>query len=338
MPYKKHIFSLCGCISIIVILTTCLTLLLKPSHHRGSQGKPNGIFEPCYKTINDIENEILFWTGLYSPTNYTSKNYLYNDWYICKSNVDKKLSFNLSHNQFTGWDSEQWINYQKSTPQKTNITHKPHRVGTIRIKKNIDWTSFMTPVKRQGLSCSSSYAMVATELSEWYYQMVSGVKSDPLSVQQILECSNYEWHPKAKKKRELQQLLATPRGCYGGDIANALNWIQQNDGLQLEEDYNNYKVCVNGNPNQANTNPGIIFNYTNTDDNDLIFNLQSGPVGAYIDASSPEFMSYSGGIFDGTCDSEKLDHAILVVGYDSKSFIIKNSWGTSWGTFQFNQI
>mmetsp|Transcript_8208 Transcript_8208/g.4342 ORF Transcript_8208/g.4342 Transcript_8208/m.4342 type:complete len:80 (+) Transcript_8208:626-865(+) len=46
-------------------------------------------------------------------------------------------------------------------------------------------------------------------------------------------------------------------------------------------------------------------------------------------------MYYTGGILDGDCSGEYLDHDIGCVGYGEengvKFFILRNSWGTSWG-------
>lgn len=59
------------------------------------------------------------------------------------------------------------------------------------------------------------------------------------------------------------------------------------------------------------------------------------PVAVSVDASGSSFQFYSSGVFTGECGSA-LDHGVTVVGYGSekgevKYWIVKNSWGTSWG-------
>ena len=59
----------------------------------------------------------------------------------------------------------------------------------------------------------------------------------------------------------------------------------------------------------------------------------NGPVAVAIDASDT-FMSYASGVYSGSdCSSRKykVNHAVLVTGYDDDYWIVKNSWGTSWG-------
>ena len=58
----------------------------------------------------------------------------------------------------------------------------------------------------------------------------------------------------------------------------------------------------------------------------------NGPVSVAIDASNA-WSFYDGGIFSGDCSSDPDDatHAVLVTGYDSNYWIVKNSWGTGWG-------
>jgi cathepsin L len=50
-------------------------------------------------------------------------------------------------------------------------------------------------------------------------------------------------------------------------------------------------------------------------------------------AQSTQFMSYKSGIIGlSQCPATRVDHAVVVVGYDAnKNWKILNSWGTSWG-------
>ena len=61
-----------------------------------------------------------------------------------------------------------------------------------------------------------------------------------------------------------------------------------------------------------------------------------GPISVAIDAED-DFQFYKSGIFSSeSCSNTQLDHAVTAVGIGMTSdgrkyYIIKNSWGTSWG-------
>merc|ERR1711865_62733 len=62
---------------------------------------------------------------------------------------------------------------------------------------------------------------------------------------------------------------------------------------------------------------------------------KNGPLSICVNAES--WNSYNGGVSTGSCSGayNKLDHCVQLVGYDTTAatpyWIVKNSWGTSWG-------
>jgi C1A family cysteine protease len=65
--------------------------------------------------------------------------------------------------------------------------------------------------------------------------------------------------------------------------------------------------------------------------------LTIGPVSVGLYASS-KFQFYSSGTFVDKRCNQMADHAVLLVGYgvdqmNQDYYILKNSWGTSWGLF-----
>jgi C1A family cysteine protease len=81
--------------------------------------------------------------------------------------------------------------------------------------------------------------------------------------------------------------------------------------------------------------------YQNLTSSQIIFYINNGPIAAGMYANSG-IQAYKSGIYSG-CPSNSykyLDHAIVLVGYNTTGnyYIIKNSWGTSWGQSGYGYV
>jgi len=120
----------------------------------------------------------------------------------------------------------------------------------------------------------------------------------------------------------------------------AFDYIQKH-GLTTEASYP-YSSGKDGN-NPPGKCPSYKAEYTITkhyavkenDEQALMRAVVSQPVAVAIDASSREFMAYSGGVFD-SCGTN-VDHAVQLVGYGTDKatgkdyWLVRNSWGSDWG-------
>ena len=64
---------------------------------------------------------------------------------------------------------------------------------------------------------------------------------------------------------------------------------------------------------------------------------QNGPVIAGMKVFEDMYY-YSGGIYQHVAGELRGHHAVAVIGYHEKYWIIKNSWGTGWGEQGFMRI
>jgi C1A family cysteine protease len=71
--------------------------------------------------------------------------------------------------------------------------------------------------------------------------------------------------------------------------------------------------------------------------------LKIQPLSVGVAADKEDFKFYSSGIISSSRCGTRLNHAVLLIGYGEDSsgipfWIIKNSWGTSWGESGYARI
>jgi len=196
------------------------------------------------------------------------------------------------------------------------------------LPKSFNWVSkgAVTSVKDQG-NCGSCWAFGAVGTMEGQYFLKKG-KLENLSEQNLVDCDH-----------ECQLFGSTKicdEGCDGGMEPNAFQYVIKNNGINLLKDYPYTAKVGKCKFDSAKAVKGWhSWKYVTVKAEDDLrqYLYDNGPVSIGVHAE--EWFHYSGGIFNSACQTAN-DHAVLLTGWgeDSKGtpyWIIKNSWGTSWG-------
>ncbi|KAJ9533329.1 hypothetical protein QJQ45_026433 [Haematococcus lacustris] len=205
---------------------------------------------------------------------------------------------------------------------------------------SVDWRALgkVTSVKDQG-NCGACWAYAAAAAIESAYLIarpsVSAADVD-MSEQQLVSCvnvANGNW---------------TSRGCDGGWSDEAINY-SVSAPLLTEARYPNTPGAPRCRANLVRTSPAGTFVRLATgasrvppgSELSLMQAVALQPVVVYFSVS-PEFVFHAGGLYTGGGCTNLVNHAMLLVGYNVSGpqpyWIVKNSWGDTWGRDGYSLI
>jgi C1A family cysteine protease len=225
-------------------------------------------------------------------------------------------SLTLALNHFADLTSEEFGAIYTGTIASVNqgpfAAYEPRDLPT-----SVDWRTkgAVTPVKNQG-TCGSCWTFSTTGSLEGLY-FIDNNNLVSFSEQNLVDC------------------VKADQGCNGGLMSDALAYAAAN-GIETEADYPYAGVdqkckfeaskATKVNSAYANVTAGSL--------DALKTAVAAQPVSIAVQANQISWQFYAGGVIKKLC-GDKLDHGVLAVGYNTingdEAWIVKNSWGASWG-------
>jgi len=219
----------------------------------------------------------------------------------------------LSKEEFKAWHSLQVPVKESPAPQ--------YSAAEVRdaLSTSVDWRSkgAVTQVKNQA-QCGSCWAFSSTGGIEgqWF---LAGNKLTSVSEQELVSCDKID------------------SGCNGGLMDNAYQWLVSNKKGQIVTEaaypYTSGGGVSGSCKNVASMSVGATItghkDITHSEAQMAAYVQKSGPLPIAVDASS-HWQTYTGGVVS-SCTGKSLDHGVMIVGYTPQYWIVKNSWGGSWG-------
>jgi len=194
-------------------------------------------------------------------------------------------------------------------------TRKTKREVTKRsTPTEYSWYSYTTDIKDQG-QCGSCWAFAGVAIVETLNKAYGGDLRQ-MSEQEIVDCNS------------------SGSECNGGWYTTVWDYVKSSNRLAYKSSYD-YQG-VKGSCSSGSTTNALQYSLNSYDGSggsteaDLVSDLYSyGPVAIAVRCST-NFYSYSSGVFNEDVASS-VDHAVVAIGYASNYFLVRNSWGTSWG-------
>ena len=235
-----------------------------------------------------------------------------------------QVNYKVGHNKFSTWTESEMA---KLTGYKKFSSHEVRQYAHNYSNANpasVNWVTAggVTPVKDQG-QCGSCWAFSSTGGLEGAHFVKSGNLLS-FSEQQLVDCAGLRYGN---------------FGCNGGLQQYAFNYYK-NFYAESEAAYPYTGVDGSCAYNANNTTGVNVTSWAWVPPQsavDMQTALVQQPLSISIQANQLCFQMYSSGVFDNAKCGTNLDHAVLAAGYGTDSasglayWLVKNSWGTSWG-------
>jgi C1A family cysteine protease len=242
---------------------------------------------------------------------------------IQAENLKAENTFTVGVNKFADWSKAEYKRLLGYKSQMRGLAGNYAEIpANLSIPSSVDWRleGAVNPVKDQG-QCGSCWAFSAISSTESRFK-ISGGALLSLSEQQVVDCCNY----------------GGSMGCNGGDEDQAMDYLRDK-GVMSEKDYPYVAYDQNCAYDASKLTPAKPTGHTMVAANSasaLKTAISTGPVSVAIEADTFVFQFYSGGILNSASCGTDLDHAVVAVGYGvdpvkGEFYIVRNSWGASWG-------
>lgn len=320
-------------VSTILALTSATTAFDGSNYIDMVTDKLSGVENDAFKLLGTAPKALQFAEfALSYEKKYGSISEIVQRYNVFVQNVDliestnsMNLPYTLAINEFADLTWEEFRGQYLGASQNCSATKSTHKLTDVQLPKTKDWreTGIVSPVKNQA-HCGSCWTFSTTGALEAAYTQATG-KSVSLSEQQLVDCAG----------------AFNNFGCNGGLPSQAFEYIKYNGGLDTEEAYPYTAkdgVCKYD-VNNVGAKVADSVNITAGAEDELKQAVGLvRPVSVAFQVIQ-DFRFYKGGVYTSNhCGQGPMDvnHAVLAVGYGTTEegtpyWIIKNSWGATWG-------